>query len=132
MRQVVSAFAIVAVLSTAALAQQHVPVMSSIPGDAFTVTDYYKQNVYDPSDSKIGDIKDVLIDKSGQIKALIVAVGGFIGAGEKDVAVPFDAVKSTTKDNKTYLVMNANKDELKNAAGFTYDRASTKWVPEKR
>jgi sporulation protein YlmC with PRC-barrel domain len=96
------------------------------------VTDYYKQNVYDPSNSKIGDIKDMLIDKSGQIKALIIAVGGFIGAGEKDVAVPVDAVKSTTKDNKTYLVMNANKDELKNAPGFTYDRATTKWVPEKR
>ena len=133
MRRVVSAFAIAAALSTAALAQQgHVQVMSSVPGDSFTVTDYYKQNVYDPSDNKIGDIKDVLIDKSGQVKVLIVGVGGFVGMGEKDVAVPFDAVKSTTKDNKTYLVMNANKDELKNAAGFTYDRASTKWVPEKK
>ena len=68
-------------------------------------------------------------DKTGQAKALIIGVGGM---GEKDVAVPFDAVKSTTKDNKTYLVMNANKDELKNAAGFTYDRSTTKWVPEKR
>jgi hypothetical protein len=74
----------------------------------------------------------VLIDKSGQIKALIVGVGGFVGVGEKDVAVPLDAVKSTTKDNKTYLTMNANKDELKNAPGFTYDRTSTKWVPEKK
>ena len=106
--------------------------MSSIPGDVFTVTNYYKQDVYDPSNNKIGDIKDVLIDKTGQAKALIIGVGGFIGMGEKDVAVPFDAVKSTTKDNKTYLVMNANKDELKNAAGFTYDRSTTKWVPEKR
>lgn len=133
MRRVVSALLIVGGLSTAALAQQgHVQVMSSLPGDAFTVTDYYKQNVYDTGDNKIGDVKDVLIDKSGQIKALIVGVGGFVGVGEKDVAVPFDAVKSTTKDNKTYLTMNANKDELKNATGFTYDRTSTKWVPEKK
>jgi sporulation protein YlmC with PRC-barrel domain len=133
MRRLASAFALATVLSNAALAQQgHVQVLSSVPGDAFTVTDYYKQNVYDPSDNKIGDIKDVLIDKSGQVKALIVGVGGFVGVGEKDVAVPFDAIKSTTKDNKTYLVMNANRDELKNAAGFTYDRSSTKWVPEKK
>jgi sporulation protein YlmC with PRC-barrel domain len=133
MRPAAPALAVIALLSTAALAQQsHVQVMSSPPSDAFTVTDYYKQNVYDPNDNKIGDIKDVLIDKSGQIKALIIGVGGFVGVNEKDVAVPFDAVKSTTKDNKTYLVMNANKDELKNAAGLTYDRSSTKWVPEKR
>src|SRR5438105_5996708 len=98
MRRAVSDFTIIAFLSTAALAQQgHVQVMSSLPGEAFTVTDYYKQNVYDTADNKIGDIKDVLIDKSGQIKALIVGVGGFVGMGEKDVAVPFDAVKSTTK-----------------------------------
>jgi sporulation protein YlmC with PRC-barrel domain len=133
MRRVASALAVVTLLSTATMAQQsHVQVMSSLPGDAFTVTDYYKQDVYDPSDNKIGDIKDVLIDKTGQAKALIIGVGGFIGMGEKDVAVPFDAVKSTKKNDKTYLVMNANKDELKNAPGFTYDRSTTKWVPEKR
>jgi sporulation protein YlmC with PRC-barrel domain len=96
------------------------------------MTDYYKQNVYDSSDNKIGDIKDVLIDKAGQIKALIIGVGGFLGAGEKDVAVPFNAVKSTTKDNKTYLVMNANKDELKTAVGFKYDSSTTKWVVENK
>ena len=133
MRSTFITLAVAAVLSTTAVAQQqHVQVLSFLPDDAFTVTDYYKQNVYDTEDNKIGDIKDVLIDKSGQIKALIVGVGGFIGVGEKDVAVPFDAVKAATKDNKTYLTMNANKDELKNAAGYTYDRASTKWVPEKR
>ena len=135
MRRLVSAFAIVLLLSAAAGAQQGTTndkVMKSLPGDAFTVTDYYKQNVYDSSDNKIGDIKDVLIDKAGQIKALIIGVGGFLGAGEKDVAVPFNAVKSTTKDNKTYLVMNANKDELKSAVGFKYDSSTTKWVAENK
>jgi PRC-barrel domain len=42
--------------------------------------------------NKIGEIMDVLVDKSGKIAALIVGVGGFLGAGEKDVAVPFEAV----------------------------------------
>ena len=54
-----------------------------------TVTDWYKQDVYDPNDNKIGEIMDVLVDQSGTITALIVGVGGFLGAGEKDVAVPF-------------------------------------------
>src|SRR5215831_13535036 len=51
--------------------------------------------------------------------------------GEKDVAVPFDAVQVTTKDNnKYYLVMNATKDALKSAKGFKYDRNAMTWLPE--
>jgi sporulation protein YlmC with PRC-barrel domain len=121
--------------ATTAFAQQpdsSAKVLTSVPSDAVTVTDYYKQNVYDPSDSKIGDIKDVLIDNDGRVAAFIVAVGGFLGAGEKDVAVPFRAIKGTQKNNKWYLVMNATKDELKTALGFKYDRTTTKWIPDKK
>ena len=57
--------------------------------------------------------------------------GGFLGIGEKDVAVPFKAVRTTTKnDNKWYLVMNSTKDALKSAKGFKYDRNAMTWVPE--
>jgi len=93
-------------------------ILSSIPNNSATVTHWYKQSVYDPSDSKIGEIEDVLLDKEGKAEALIVGVGGFLGMGEKHVAVPFNAVKTTTKnDNKWYLVMNSTKDALKNASG---------------
>jgi sporulation protein YlmC with PRC-barrel domain len=122
--------------SAAAYAAQDVPsaaMQTAIPQSAVTVTDWYKQNVYDPSDTKIGEIMDVLVDKSGQINTLIVGVGGFLGAGEKDVAVPFTAVHATMKDNnKMYLVMNATKDSLKNAPGFKYDSNTTTWVPENK
>ena len=43
---------------------------TTLPREAVTVTDWYKQNVYDPNENKIGDIKDVLVDKSGKIAAL--------------------------------------------------------------
>jgi sporulation protein YlmC with PRC-barrel domain len=106
-------------------------IMTSVPSDSVTVTHWYKQNVYDPSDSKIGEIMDVLIDRSGKVTGLIVGVGGFLGMGEKDVAVPFDAVRVTTKDNnKWYLVMNSTKDALKSAKGFKYDRNAMTWMPE--
>ena len=88
MRKSVVAAAAVLAVSTAAFGK----VLTSVP-EAVTVTDYYKQNVYDPSDQKIGEIKDVLITQDGKVGAFIVAVGGFIGAGEKDVAVPFTDVK---------------------------------------
>jgi sporulation protein YlmC with PRC-barrel domain len=105
--------------------------MSSIPTNGVTVTHWYKQNVYDPGDNKIGEIMDVLLDRDGKAAALIVGVGGFLGIGEKDVAVPFNAVQVTTKDNnKWYLVMNTTKDALKSAKGFKYDRNAMTWMPE--
>ena len=106
-------------------------ILTSIPANSVTVTHWYKQNVYDPSDNKIGEIMDVLLDKEGKATALIIGVGGFLGMGEKDVAVPFNAVQVASKDNnKFYLVMNATKDTLKSAKGFKYDRNAMTWMPE--
>jgi sporulation protein YlmC with PRC-barrel domain len=105
-------------------------LMTSVPASAKTVTDWYKQDIYDPSNTNIGKIDDVLLSDGGQVNALMVGVGGFLGAGEKDVAVPFSAVKKVTKDNKTYLTMNTTKDALKSAPGFKYDRNKTAWVPD--
>lgn len=124
------------VASTTAFAQQPSAggraLMTNIPANSRTVTDWYKQNVYDPKDEKIGEIMDVLVGSSGQIEAAIVGVGGFLGAGEKDVAVSFNSIKPTKKNDKTYLTLDTTKDALKNAAGFKYDRQSTKWVPDQR
>jgi sporulation protein YlmC with PRC-barrel domain len=102
-----------------------------MPADSVTVTHWYKQSVYDPSDNKIGEIMDMLMDKEGKVEALIIGVGGFLGIGEKDVAVPFKTVEFKTKDNnKWWAVMNTTKDALKNAPGFKYDRNAMAWIPE--
>jgi sporulation protein YlmC with PRC-barrel domain len=121
--------------SAAAFAQQPAPTTAG-PAEIFirqpagtTVTNFYKQNVYDPADNKIGDVDDVLIDKEGRITAMIIGVGGFLGMGEKDVAVPFSSVRASEKNNKWYLVLNTNKEALKGAPGFTYDKTKTAWVP---
>jgi hypothetical protein len=47
-------------------------------GPSWTMTNYYKRAVYRAKDSKIGDIDDVLVAKSGKIIELIVGVGGFL------------------------------------------------------
>ena len=119
---------------TAAFAQPlssgRAEIMASVPNNSATVADWYKQTVYDPSDNKIGEIMDVLVSPDGRATALIVGVGGFLGAGEKDVAVNFNAVKETTKNDKVYLTMDTTKDALKNAPGFKYDSGKTAWVPD--
>jgi sporulation protein YlmC with PRC-barrel domain len=105
-------------------------LMTSVPSSSRTVTDWYKQNVYDPNQQKIGEIMDLLVNPSGQIDAAMVGVGGFLGAGEKDVAISFNAIKATKKNDKTYLTLDTTKDALKNAPGFKYDRETTTWVPD--
>ena len=119
-------------LSTAAFAQPMAAgLMTSVPSSSLTVTDWYKQDVYDPSNAKIGEIMDVLVGKDGQVQAAIVGVGGFLGAGEKDVAVSFNSIRKTMKDDKVYLTLDTTKDALKKAPGFKYDSTKTTWVPDK-
>ena len=50
-------------------------------------------DVYNQNNEKIGDISEMLVDSSGKIQAVVVGVGGFLGIGERDVAIPFDQVK---------------------------------------
>jgi sporulation protein YlmC with PRC-barrel domain len=106
-------------------------LMTTMPGDAVTVTNWYKQNVYDSSNNKIAEVEDVLVNKNGQITAVILSVGGFLGMDTKDVAAPFQAIHATMKDNKWWLVMNTTKDALKTAPGYKYDKNSMMWVFDK-
>ncbi len=121
--------AVVGALSLTSVASA--AVMSAAPSDSWTVTNYYKQAVYGPDQKKIGDVDDVLLDKSGKVTGLVVGVGGFLGMGSKDVIVSFADVNVQKKDNSWWLSINETKDSLKAAQGFTYDRDSTTWRPEK-
>lgn len=98
--------------------------MSSVPSNAVTVTDWYKQNVYDSQNNKIGSIEDVLVSPEGKVNALILSADG------RNVAINFDSVKRTMQNNNVRLTMNANKDEFKNAPSLKYDKNATKWVPD--
>lgn len=103
-------------------------IMSTLPQHATAVSNWYDQNVYDTQENKIGEIKDMLLDREGKIQAVIVSVGGFLGMGEKDVAVAFDAVAPSQRDNKWWLTMNASKDQLRTAPGFRFDRSKQAWT----
>ena len=50
-------------------------------------------NVYNEANEKIGDINDVILDRTGKVANVILAVGGFLGMGEHYVAVTFDKLK---------------------------------------
>ena len=49
-------------------------------------------DIYGPDNKKVGDVTEVLFDKTGKIEMVTVGVGGFLGIGAKDVAIPFEQV----------------------------------------
>jgi sporulation protein YlmC with PRC-barrel domain len=131
MKRILTATAIV--LATAGLATAQpisAPIMSSAPAGK-TVTKYYKQSVYDQAKDKIGSVDDVIVSDNGQVTGFMVGVGGFLGAGEKDVAVPFAAIHAEMKDGDWYLTLDTTKDALKSARGFSFDKGKAAWVPAK-
>lgn len=69
----------------------------------------------------VGEINDVVLGRDGQIKAVVLGVGGFLGIGEKNVAVPMQDVKFVKNGDGAddyFLVVNANKDVLTNAPAY--------------
>lgn len=127
MKMLIPATALMIAVSTVALAQP-AQMLTTVPRGK-TIANYYKQDIYNSSNTKIGSIDDVLVDDSGKVTSLIVGVGGFLGMDKKDVAVPFNALQATMKNDKWYLTVNTTKDALKAAPGFKYDNTKTGWVP---
>jgi hypothetical protein len=56
--------------------------------------------VYGPDDKQIGKIDDLLMDRNGGAQTVVISVGGFLGFGKKDVAVPFSAMQWRTEPRK--------------------------------
>lgn len=63
--------------------------------------------------NKIGEISDVLLDKNGQMIAVLAGIGGFLGVGDRDVILPLENVRFAKGDDNTYnYVTNLTKEEL--------------------
>jgi sporulation protein YlmC with PRC-barrel domain len=62
---------------------------------------------------EIGTVNHVVVDPSGKVKFAVVGVGGFLGMGQKDVAVPWDRMQAG--DRPQSYVLNADKEALRNA-----------------
>jgi len=80
--------------------------------------------VRNKQNEKIGKISDVVIDlKSGRVAYAVLSSGGTLGGGGKNVAVPIQAL--TVEKGKKDLLLNVDKQQLKEAPGF----AKNDWPP---
>src|SRR5216684_170343 len=78
--------------------------------------------VYDSGDQKIGSIADLIVDRDGKVTDVVIGVGSFLGAGDKNVGVKMADLKRG-KDN--HFVLSTTKDALKQMASYdlNYDAA---------
>ncbi len=87
------------------------------PGSVFS-SDLVGQAVYGPGDEKIGDINDILISGTGGVDAVVIGIGGFLGMGEKDVAVPLEQLDIAIVDDGAEISIDATEMELQSAPAF--------------
>jgi len=71
--------------------------------------------VYDSADQKIGTVDELVLNPDGKVADVVLGVGGFLGAGEKHVAVAMAELKRGKNDR---FVLNTTKDALKQMANF--------------
>jgi len=81
-------------------------------------------NVYNDNNESLGSINDLLTDKNGNIKAVVVGVGGFLGVGEHLVAVPLDQIKFVDKP-VAYAGAAASKTATNTSPNSTLPPTST-------
>jgi sporulation protein YlmC with PRC-barrel domain len=134
--------AISMLVSTAALAQ----TQTASDKGQWQASKLIHMNVYNAQNEKIGDIKELMLDKNGKVSTVAIGVGGFLGMGERDVAVKFDQLKWSNDPPKSassaagtttgsaqsqanrdrnypdHAVLDATKDQLKAMPQFDYNK----------
>ncbi|UVK56616.1 PRC-barrel domain-containing protein [Mesorhizobium sp. AR02] len=97
--------------------------LTEMPVGEIRADDLKGATVYGANDAKVGEIGDVVLTPDKKTDAVIVNVGGFLGIGQKEVAVGLDNLKfMTDKDGKKYLYTTFTKEQLE--AQPAYDKGS--------
>jgi hypothetical protein len=92
------------------------PPVQSVPAeDAGAILG---QRVTDPDGKDIGRLVDVLVDASGQPQAAVIDFGGFMGVGNRKIAVHWSALRFTPGDPKTKVALEMTQDQIKTAPEF--------------
>lgn len=137
MRTILIASAVVALLSGTAIAQETQPAPATpapmepapaapaapaepaAPGQVVTsdvlASNVIGESVYNSTAEnaeEIGEVKDIVIDSNGTATQLIVGVGGFLGIGDRNVAVDFKDAKWAEKNGDRWLVVETTKEQL--------------------
>ena len=93
--------------------------LSKQASDDWLASNLIGQSVYNAQDEMVGDVNDLVTDHSGKIVAVLVGSGGFLGLGEKDVALRFEDLRLAREDNDSIkIVADVSKETLAAAPDY--------------
>lgn len=98
---------------------------TEVPANAVLASQFMGQAVYTAANENIGEINDLIMNKELDNIVAIVGVGGFLGIGEKDVAIPIGDISAVKDENNALrLTISASKEQLE--ALPVFDRTAMK------
>ncbi len=118
-------------------AKKPVPASARTPGLVWRVSELKGTDVETPTGENLGEIEELAIDVDGRVSYVALSVGGFLGTGERIVAVPWDSMKyAVDEDDKDEMVITlaSTKAQLEQAPQFRegekheYKRCDPKWI----
>ena len=103
---------------TAKFVGKDVGQVSATAASGLKASDIIGARVVSADNKDVGEVDDLIVAKSGEIHGAVIAVGGFLGVGEKSVVVPMERLKINKKDGNLLITLNATKEELKAAKAY--------------
>ncbi|MDN2565406.1 PRC-barrel domain-containing protein [Aquibium sp. A9E412] len=147
MRNLLATTAIATLVATGAVAQTTDPSASTtaptaqteginqapemvVRADGHLASNIIGETVYNGTGEgaeNIGEVDDIIIGENGDVEAVVIGVGGFLGLGQKKVAIEYDVVKWSELDGERFLVVETTADQLK--AQEEFDAAAYEPMP---
>ena len=66
----------------------------------------------------IGEVADLIVTQDGRVEAIVVGVGGFLGVGQKSVALAWDSIELTERDGERVILVAATREQLEGMPAF--------------
>src|SRR6185369_11956661 len=111
-----------------------VPAVTKTQGNLWRASKLKGLNVYNEQNEKLGDITEILIDKSGKVDGIVIGVGGFLGMGQHDIKVEMSKLKfvdEPVRTSATTTTTTTTTGEANRPATTTTTRSTEKqWYPD--
>lgn len=92
--------------------------LSSVPTNGVQASHLIGAEINATGGDAVGSVTELIIDKSGQVVAVVVGAGGFLGMGEKNVAIGWDDVKRSGGSEAPILQVDLTREDLRSAPEF--------------
>ncbi len=114
------------------------PATSNVAkGDVWRSSKLIGLNVYNDQNEKLGDISEILLDKSGKVEGIVIGVGGFLGMGKHDIKVEMsklkfvdEPVRTSSSSTSTTTTGAASNSSASRPSTTTSASDSHKWYPD--